>query len=168
MSYPPPRYASDAGAVSATFRRADTPPDLTIGVRSRVGHLATGATTDGQFGLYRWDMAAIPPGNSTPGGHFHRTFSESFFILDGTVSLYDGDTWRDAAAGDFLYVPPGGIHAFRNNSGAAASMLVLFTPGAPREAYFEELADIVATGRQLTEDEWTELYARHDQYEVKI
>ncbi|MFG3703218.1 cupin domain-containing protein [Micromonospora sp. NPDC047670] len=89
-------------------------------------------------------------------------------MLDGTVSLYDGDTWRDATAGDFLYVPPGGIHAFRNNSGAAASMLVLFTPGAPREAYFEELADIVATGRQLTEDEWTELYARHDQYEVKI
>ncbi|WP_433257758.1 hypothetical protein ACQPYK_21440 [Streptosporangium sp. CA-135522] len=28
-------------------------------------------------------------------------------------------------------------------------MLVLFAPGAPREAYFEELAEIVASGRQL-------------------
>jgi hypothetical protein len=43
-------------------------------------------------------------------------------------------------------------------------MLVLFTPGAPRGAYFEELAAIVASGRTLAEEEWTEPYARHDQY----
>lgn len=168
MSYPQPRYSGDTGAVSATFRPADTPPDLAIGVRTRVGYLATGPTTDGQFGLYRWDMAAVAPAGSTPGGHYHRTFAESFYILDGTVSLYNGDKWTDATAGDFLYVPPGGIHAFANNSGRAASMLVLFTPGAPREAYFEELAAIVGEGRELTEQEWTELYARHDQYEARI
>jgi quercetin dioxygenase-like cupin family protein len=164
MSYPQPRYSGDTGTVSATFRPADTPPDLSIWTRTRVGHLATGATTDGQFGLYRWDMAAVPPDGSTPAGHYHRTFSESFYILDGTVSLYDGRSWRDAVGGDFLYVPPGGIHGFKNNSGRAASMLILFAPGAPREGYFEELADIVATGRQLTEAEWVELWARHDQY----
>ncbi|MCP9971958.1 hypothetical protein [Actinomadura madurae] len=45
-------------------------------------------------------------------------------------------------------------------------MLLLFTPGAPREAYFEELAEIAATGRQLGDDEWTDLYLRHDQYMV--
>ncbi|MFI9818305.1 cupin domain-containing protein [Saccharothrix variisporea] len=163
MSYPPARYLADQGEFSAVFRPATTPPDLTIGVKSRVGHLATGATTEGQFGLYRWDMAAIPNG---PGAHFHKTFSESFFVLEGTVSLFDGDRWIDATPGDFLYVPPGGVHAFSNNSAAPASMLVLFTPGAPREAYFEELADIVASGRQLTPEEWTRLYAEHDQYEA--
>jgi hypothetical protein len=65
-------------------------------------------------------------------------------------------------------VPPGGIHGFANNSGRAASMLVLFTPGAPREAYFEELADIVASGRELTDQQWVELYARHDQYRAGL
>ncbi|GAB3150844.1 cupin domain-containing protein [Micromonospora sonneratiae] len=165
MSYPPPRYFADSGTVVATYRPATVEPDLTIGVKSRVGYLATGDTTDGQFGLYRWDMAGIP---NTPGAHYHRTISESFFVLDGTVSLYDGEKWLDATPGDFLYVPPGGVHAFSNDSGAPASMLVLFTPGAPREAYFEELAEIVATGRQLTDQEWTELYARHDQYAVGI
>ena len=168
MSYPQARYAGDTGAVSATFRRADAPPDLAIGVKSRVGYLATGATTDGQFGLYRWDLAAVEPAGSPPTGHYHRTFAESFHILDGTVSLYDGDKWVDATAGDFLYVPPGGIHAFANNSGQAASMLILFTPGAPREAYFEELADIVGNGRELTKQDWTELWARHDQYEADL
>lgn len=163
MSYPPARYLAEQGEITAVFRPATAPPDLTIGVKSRVGHLATGATTDGLFGLYRWDLAAIPNG---PGAHFHKTFSESFYVLEGTVSLFNGERWIDATPGDFLYVPPGGVHAFSNNSDAPASMLVLFTPGAPREAYFEELADIVATGRQLTPEEWTRLYAEHDQYEA--
>jgi len=167
VSYPRALYSGESGAVSASFRLADTPPDLGIGVRTRVGYLATGATTGGQFGLYRWDMAAVAPEGGTPSGHYHRTFSESFYILDGTVSLYDGRQWRDGTAGDFLHVPPGGIHGFRNNSGAAASMLVLFTPGAPREGYFEALADLAATGRTLTESEWVELWARHDQYQSK-
>jgi hypothetical protein len=62
-------------------------------------------------------------------------------------------------------VPPGGIHAFSNPEGAA-SMLILFAPGAPRESYFEELAEIAAHGRQLSKEEWTNLYRRHDQYMI--
>lgn len=168
MSYPPQRYVADAGTVSASLRSAQTSHDLAIGVRSTVSYLATGATTSGAFGLYRWDMAAVPPAGSTPRGHFHRTMAESFYILNGTVSLYDGDRWVDATAGDYLYVPPGGIHSFANNSGAPASMLILFAPGGPREGYFEELADIAATGRELTHEEWVELWARHDQYEEEL
>ncbi len=164
MSYPPRLYAADSGAISATMRPADLPHDLAIGVRSKVSYLATGASTGGAFGLYRWDLAALPRAGSTPSGHFHRTMTESFYILDGTVSLYNGDTWTDAKAGDYFFVPPGGIHAFANNSGVPATMLILFAPGAPREAYFEELAEIAAAGRELTQDEWESLWARHDQY----
>jgi mannose-6-phosphate isomerase-like protein (cupin superfamily) len=65
-------------------------------------------------------MAAIPTG---PGAHFHRTNLESFLILEGTVSRYNGERWLDATPGDFLYLPPGGVHAFSNNSGAPVSML---------------------------------------------
>jgi hypothetical protein len=42
-------------------------------------------------------------------------------------------------------------------------MLLLFTPGAPREEYFETLAE-VAQGRALTDDERTELFLRHDNH----
>ena len=38
-----------------------------------------------------------------------------------------------------------------------------FAPGIAREKYFEELADIRRTGRTLTDDEWADLFARHDQ-----
>jgi mannose-6-phosphate isomerase-like protein (cupin superfamily) len=162
MSYPAALYLGAKGETTGRFHLADAAPDLLIGERTRVHYLATGANTGGHYGLYRWEMGAAPSGG---GAHFHRTFSESFFILNGTVSLYDGEAWTDHSPGDFFHVPPGGIHAFRNSHGPA-TMLVLFAPGAPREGYFEELADIVGSGRQLSEEEWTDLYRRHDQYMV--
>jgi mannose-6-phosphate isomerase-like protein (cupin superfamily) len=167
MSYPEARYHGESGETSGVLRRAATPPDLTVVSQGQIGtqvhYLGTGGTTGGKFGLYRWDMAARPSG---PAPHFHRTISESFFILSGTIRLYDGNAWVDAMPGDYLHVPEGGIHAFRNESGEPASMLLHFAPGAPREAYFEELAAIAAEGRTLSKEEWTELYLRHDQYMV--
>lgn len=162
MSYPAPRYLKDGGEVSAVLQPATRQPDLTIGATG-VHYLATSASTRGEYGLYRWEMGPAPSG---PGAHFHRTISESFYVLTGRVRLFDGGRWVDGTAGDFLYVPPGGVHAFRNESGAPASMLILFAPGAPRESYFESLAEIATSGRQLTDEEWTELFARHDQYMV--
>jgi mannose-6-phosphate isomerase-like protein (cupin superfamily) len=106
------------------------------------------------------------PQPAGPAPHFHRTISESFFILSGTVRLYNGEHWFDATAGDYVYVPEGGIHAFRNESGAPASMLLLFAPGAPREPYFETLAEVAARGRPLTPDELAVLYLRHDNHMV--
>ncbi len=43
-------------------------------------------------------------------------------------------------------------------------MLILFAPGPPREEYFAELAAIHSSGRTLTDEEWTALWTRHDQY----
>ena len=161
MSYPEPRYTGDAGEVSALYRPGDTTPELLYSSGGAASYLATGASTNGTFGLYRWDMAAKPNG---PSPHFHKTISESFFILSGTVRLFNGEKWLDTKPGDFLYVPEGGIHAFRNESGEPASMLILFAPGAPREPYFETLAEVGAGDRKLTPEEWEEFYLRHDTY----
>ena len=158
MSYPEPRYLGDSGEASATFRRADVPAELTTST-GFCHYLATGASTHGQFGLYRWDMGPQPSG---PGPHFHRTISESFFVISGTVRIYDGARWVDAEPGDFTFVPEGGIHGFRNESGADASMLILFAPGAPREGYFEGLVEIAHLAEKPSEEELHEFYARHD------
>ena len=162
MSYPPIRYRGAEGEPSAQLRPAGYPPELVTDV-GEVSYLATGGTTGGDFGLYRYVMAGPPAG---PGAHFHKTMSESFFVLSGTVRLYDGRAWTDAHAGDFLHVPPGGVHAFRNESGERAEMLLLFTPGAPREAYFEELAARAASGQPFSDEEREDLYRRHDQFMV--
>jgi mannose-6-phosphate isomerase-like protein (cupin superfamily) len=158
MSYPDPRYLGETGEVSAVVRQVGQGPELRVGT-SAASYLATGESTGGRFGLYRWDMA---PGTPGAAAHFHRTISESFFILSGKVGLYDGEKWTEAKSGDFLYVPEGGLHGFRNASDQPASMLILFAPGAPREEYFEGLADVALGRRLFTPEEYREFCERHD------
>ncbi len=156
--YPPTTYDGQGGEASAVVRRADAEPELTYRRGGTVSYLATNVTTDQQFGLYRWDFGTRVSG---PDPHFHRTISESFFVLSGTVRLYDGRAWVDGNAGDFMFVPAGGIHGFRNESGETASMLLLFAPGAPREGYFETLKAL-GEGLTMTEPEREAFYAAHD------
>lgn len=157
MSYPPPSYFG-SGEATARFRRADTPPELPRPTGA-ASYLATGSSTQGRFGLYRWDMGPEPAGAEP---HFHRTISESFFVLSGAVQLYDGHGWVDAGPGDFDYVPEGGLHGFRNASGEPVSMLILFAPGAPREAYFEGLVEIAEGRWTPTKDELQAFFVEHD------
>jgi mannose-6-phosphate isomerase-like protein (cupin superfamily) len=157
VSYPEPRYFGEGGEASATYRPAGEPPDLTYPSGNTAHYLATGASTHGLFGLYRWEMGPEPSG---PGPHFHRTISESFYILSGTIRIYDGHRWIDTQPGDFVHVPEGGIHGFRNESGRPASMLLHFSPGAPREGYFEGQLDLPG----MTDEEKAAFYLRHDNF----
>ena len=158
--YPKTRYFGDGGEPSAWLRRADQPAELRTG--SGFAHyLATGEATQGQFGLFRWDMN---PRSGGPAPHFHRTMSESFFVLSGAVRIYDGKDWVETGPGDYCFVPEGGIHGFRNDSGEPASMLILFAPGAPREWYFEGLVEMFQPGREVSSEEFKEFCERHDNY----
>ena len=169
MSYPARRYHESTGAVNATFRPAGAEPDFVSSPVSTDGptvwsgtayhYLATTASTDGDFGLYRVDM---PAGAGGPALHFHRTMSESFFVLSGALRLHDGASWREGGPGDFLYVPPGGLHAFRSELGKPVSMLMLFAPGAPREGYFEGITALAG----LTDAERERFFVEHDSYFV--
>jgi quercetin dioxygenase-like cupin family protein len=155
-------YLGDSGEISATYRPLGEVENL---IRPKVTNrfVATGDVTNGEFGLFEYSMA---PKAGGPAAHFHRTFSESFFILEGTVRLYNGENWVNATKGDFLYVPQGGIHAFGNNTDEPASMLILFAPAPPREQYFKALAELIDSGRELTPEERAEFLAKHDQYMV--
>jgi hypothetical protein len=44
-------------------------------------------------------------------------------------------------------------------------MLLLFTPGAPREDYFETLAD-AARREAMGEEDWAQFFLRHDTFWV--
>jgi len=157
--YPPPRYTKDEPEVSAWLKRADQPPDYeTFGIKYH--YLANQQATDGDYGLYRVDIA---PAGGGPPAHFHRAMSEAFFVLSGTMKLYDGNEWADGHQGDFLYVPPGGIHGFHNEADEPASILMLFAPGAPREAYFEGFGALA----DMTDDERREWFIRHDNFWVQ-
>lgn len=153
--YPPDRYRGTRGETSGWVRRNDEQPDITFRGGGTCEYLVTGDRTDGRFGLYRWTFGAEESG---PDAHFHRAISEQFYVLSGTVRLYDGHRWVEAGPGDFFYVPEGGIHGFRG--GDHAQMLLMFAPGGPREDYFETLG----RAEPMSEEERAEFMLRHDTY----
>ena len=61
-------------------------------------------------------------------------------------------------SGSFVHVPAGGLHGFRNEDGPA-TMLLHFAPGAPRERYFEQLAEGTA---DMSADEYDAFMREHD------
>lgn len=158
MSYPEPLYLKDEAEVSATYRPHDHSPELVYASGTTIHYLATGETTAGGYGLYRYEWG--PGGKGGPDAHFHRTISESFYTLTGNIQIYNGEQWINTRPGDFVHVPAGGIHGFRNESGGPASMLIHFAPGAPREPYFEGLVHLA----EKSEEEVAEFMREHDTY----
>lgn len=121
--------------------------------------LAPPSLTGGAYSLYRVDL---PPRSGGARPHVHEHFVESFTVLSGTVTLLDGAEWVAGSTGDHLVVPVRGVHGFRNDSDEPASLLMLSVPGADRGAYFRELLE----AGDLSDEQWTALYARHDQVMV--
>jgi len=91
----------------------------------RLDFLATGETTGGRYSLFHVFIPTGPPG---PLPHRHRDADEFFFVLEGRVEVLFEDAWRLLGPGEFLHVPRGTLHTFRNATGDAARMLSGFAP----------------------------------------
>jgi mannose-6-phosphate isomerase-like protein (cupin superfamily) len=127
--------------------------------------VALGSQTDGDFGLLEAQLLA---GEEGPGLHYHRTFSESFYVLSGELEIFTDDERSIAKVGDLAYVPRHGVHGFRNHSEVEdVRFLILFTPGTAREQYFEGLARLFADGNRPTIEEIDAHALLHDQVNLR-
>lgn len=126
--------------------------------------VAPGSATNREFGLFEIEVA---PGGSTPTVHYHTGFSESFYVLEGEIVLHLDGSEHTARAGDFAYVPRYSHHGFTNRSDEPARMLILFTPGIPREDYFRELGELFQRDQPPTDEEIDTIALRHDQINVR-
>ena len=71
-------------------------------------------------------MSSSPRRRPLP--HIHRDADEFFFVLEGRVDVLFEDAWRPLGPGQFLHVPRGTLHTFRNVTTEAARMLSGFVP----------------------------------------
>ena len=79
-------------------------------------------------------IVMLQPGN-TVSPHVHRVMQESFYILEGRVTisvLQDGGAWEEfrLAKGDYLHLEPGEAHKIRNESAEVLRMVVTAAPYA--------------------------------------
>lgn len=94
---------------------------------------ATAKNTNGSLGLVE---ASIPPGGGPPA-HAHMNADEAFYMLSGELEFLDGDRTFIAGPGDFVFVPRGTRHRFKNIGIHPGRMLFLSTPGGLEEPFIQ-------------------------------
>ena len=111
----------ETGTVSPTAME-----ELTV-LSDRVRVLTDGATTDWRYEVFEVLGAA---GGGAP---LHRhAWDEDFYVLDGTVFIFVGDSCHVCQAGQSLHVPAGMAHGFRVGELGAKFLAVTSPGGASR------------------------------------
>jgi quercetin dioxygenase-like cupin family protein len=118
--------------MNPTIRKAGEGRTLAV-VGDVYRFLATGAETNGKYAL--WE-AIVPPGGGPPP-HVHSREEEGFYVLEGEISFYLGETRLVAGSGIFLNMPVGTPHAFKNESDRQARMLIAVAPAGLEQMFFE-------------------------------
>ena len=96
--------------------------------------LATGVDTQGQFAL----IEAVGRKGTAPPPHIHRREDETFYVLEGELTVSVGDRTMRAVPGTMVFLPRDVQHSFTIES-EQARMLILITP-AGFEGWFKELS----------------------------
>jgi quercetin dioxygenase-like cupin family protein len=89
----------------------------------------------------------VPPGGFVPP-HTHAQEEESYFMLEGTMVMQLGSQEWTIAPGDFVHVPAGTIHGYKNDSNQCVRFLAWSIGGAIDE-FFTEMAEQV---REIPDD----------------
>jgi mannose-6-phosphate isomerase-like protein (cupin superfamily) len=118
--------------------------------------LVTGAQSDGAYFIME---AIVPPGGGPPA-HIHHREQESFYVLEGTLDVRMGEEVVQASAGDFVHIPKGVVHSFRNTGDGLARQLVICSPSG-LERFFEETLEEVADRSAPTPDNTASVVPRY-------
>ena len=106
-------------------------------------YLVTGAESGGSYFTLIVDMG--PEGGPPP--HIHHLEEEQFYVLDGELTYSVGEQTFEVSTGDFIHIPRGTVHSFRNGS-KPSRLLATFSP-AGIEGFFREAGDLLPAGGRL-------------------
>jgi anti-sigma factor ChrR (cupin superfamily) len=106
---------------------------------------ANGRDNQGRFDFLVVDHVAYRTG---PPLHVHATQQDSFYVLEGVLSVQLGDEVVDLEPGDFATAPPGVPHSFTNAhpDQSACRTVNLLTPGIGFDRYLSQLEQVATTG----------------------
>ena len=91
-------------------------------------------------GAYSVHDNTIPPGSPGPRPHLHRHHEETFYVLEGELTVRIGPRKIVAPAGSFVVVPRGVVHQPSNPGAQPTRVLLVFSP-AGMDQFFEEAAE---------------------------
>jgi quercetin dioxygenase-like cupin family protein len=129
--------------------------------------LALGEETEGRYAL--WEANVLPGGGPPP--HVHSREEEGFYVLEGEITFLVGDRHLVAGPGVFVNMPVGTLHAFKNESGRPARMLISVAPAGLEKMFFEVGQPVPEGARTVpppTREEIEKLLAVAPRYGLEI
>ncbi|WP_431973851.1 cupin domain-containing protein [Micromonospora haikouensis] len=103
----------------------------------------TGSQTDGRLSLMEGRIA--PGFGNTP--HAHGAEDEAFYVVSGEFRFINGDRSFIAGPGDFVYIPRGTRHGFKNLGTEEAKLLVFYTPAGAEQFFLQHGEDPDPSGK---------------------
>jgi quercetin dioxygenase-like cupin family protein len=91
-------------------------------------------------GAYSIHDNVIPAGSPGPLPHLHRDHEETFYVLEGELTVRVGARKITAPAGSFVVMPRGVVHQPSNPGTEPTRVLLVFSP-AGMDHFFEEAAE---------------------------
>ncbi len=106
---------------------------------------AAASSTGGCFDFITASFAPM----TGPALHLHHRQHDTFYVLDGVLTVQAGDDIFDMGPGDFLSVSPGTPHTFDNlrNGDRPVRAINIMTPGGHFEM-FDEMARAAEASEQ--------------------
>ncbi len=129
-------------------------PSGSLELRVKVESAETGAA----FALSEYVMP--PTGWKGPAPHVHRSGSETFYVVDGTLEMLAGAKTIKAVAGTCVHVPAGAVHTFSNPGPGPVRFLQIVSPGSLL-TMIEEVSTLVDADIQ-ERDQIAAVFRRHD------
>jgi quercetin dioxygenase-like cupin family protein len=90
---------------------------------------------------------AITPGSPGPPPHRHPEQVEEWEVLEGTLAARIGGAARTLGAGEKASIPPGTVHAFKNESSSVVRVRDTHRPGLGFDDYVETLGRLAEAGK---------------------
>jgi mannose-6-phosphate isomerase-like protein (cupin superfamily) len=87
-----------------------------------------------------------PAGVPGPPPHHHEDCDEFFYVIAGRLGVMRGDTWSSLGPGDYLNIPRGTVHSFRNDGSDEVRVITGFEPRGFERFFLEYGVDADEAG----------------------
>jgi quercetin dioxygenase-like cupin family protein len=121
---------------------ADKPMSLWV-----IGHRVTLLPVGGRVAAIEVVTQPEVPG---PPPHHHEDCDEFFYVIAGRLSVMRGDAWTDIGPGEYITVPRGTVHTFRNGGSCDVRVITGFEPRGFERFFLEYGVDIEEEGAFAT------------------
>jgi quercetin dioxygenase-like cupin family protein len=105
--------------------------------------LRSGHDTNGMLDMFEF---MVPAGARVPAAHYHTSWDETVYGLEGKMIFTVDGAETVIGAGDHIFIRRGQVHQFVNRGSDAARALSVLTPGVIGPEYFRAIAAVINVG----------------------